>query len=113
MRYRTVYTYSDAAILDYGLQCFEAGRQQGMAQEHALWELAASSQEIEAGPQWEPIETGPQWEPIETAPETGFFLVYEDGAQRVMHRYRGEWKIPEPRCMNPTHWLALPTRPKG
>ena len=28
---------------------FEAGRQQGMKQERALWELAASTQEIENG----------------------------------------------------------------
>ena len=39
---------SPPAVHAWGLQCFEAGRQQGMAQADALHGLAASSQEIEA-----------------------------------------------------------------
>ena len=32
------------------------------------------------------------WQPIETCPLDGLFLVYEDGAMRMMYRTRGEWQ---------------------
>jgi hypothetical protein len=31
------------------------------------------------------------WQPIETAPESGYFMVYEDGAYRLRLRHEGKW----------------------
>jgi hypothetical protein len=32
------------------------------------------------------------WEPIDSCPADGLFLVYEDGAIRLMFRTKGEWQ---------------------
>ena len=45
-------------LWEWARACFEVGRQQGMRQEHALWQLAHSSQEIEAA---HPPASAPAW----------------------------------------------------
>ena len=39
--------FAEEPMDEWGLQCFEAGRQQGVEQERAMWELARVGQEIE------------------------------------------------------------------
>lgn len=68
------------------------------------------------------------WKPIESCPQDGLFLVYQDGAMRMMYRCRGEWqatataldmygdpdtriKVRETGVYDPTHWMPLPDRP--
>lgn len=75
--------------------------------------------------------TANQWKLIEECPANGFFLVYQNGAVRTMHRTDGKWeytgvpvrvdewgdmhveknlKITD--CLNePTHWQNLPYWP--
>jgi hypothetical protein len=69
-----------------------------------------------------------EWRPIETCPQDGLFLVYQDGAMRLMYRSRGEWqatavavdqwgasiadiKVRETGVYEPTHWMPLPGPP--
>ncbi len=74
------------------------------------------------------------WLPIESAPKDGLFLVYEDGAMRMMLRDGGYWKatavvgdqfgdaveslghrqvkVRETGVYNPTHWM-LPAPPES
>ena len=69
------------------------------------------------------------WQNISTAPKDGFFIVYEDGAMRMMLRERGRWlstavaldehgdptrsvRVRETGVYNPTHWMPLPPPPR-
>ena len=57
---RDFWCYSSEQAHTYGLQCFEAGRQQGMAQERALARLSASTEEIALAMQEPPLPEPPK-----------------------------------------------------
>ena len=68
------------------------------------------------------------WQLIETCPLDGLFLVYQDGAMRMMFRHRGKYeatavaldqygdpseriKVRETGVYEPTHWMPIPDAP--